>query len=282
MTTSSYADSLGISGTGLVLLRDLIHERTGIFYENGRSYLLVDKVSPLIVSRGLTSLLDYYYVLKYDAQADAEWQRLMDALSVPETFFWRSVDQIDALTDILVPRHFAQPGAKPLTIWSAACSTGEEPLTIAMSLNEKGWFNRAPIEIIGSDASPAAITTARQGEYRERSFRNLPPVLRAKYFSEGANNRWRASPAIHSRIRWANANLTSESEIKSFATADVIFCRNVFIYFSETAIMNTLKSFYKLMPSPAYLFVAAAELSIKLARDFELAEVGGALAYVKR
>ena len=279
---SSYANSLGVSGGGVLLLRDLIHDRTGIFYEDSRSELLLDKVSPLVVERGLSSLLDYYYVLKYDAEAEMEWQKVMNALSVPETFFWRSIEHIQAMVDTLVPRHFSVPGAEPLRIWSAACSTGEEPLTIAMALNEKRWFDRAPIEILASDASSSAIQKARIGVYRERSFRNLSAPIRAKYFMETGDNLWRIAPAIHSKVKWWTANLTVESDIRALATANIIFCRNVFIYFSGKSIARTLSTFYRLMPVPAYLFVAAAELSMKLAKDFELIEIGGALGYVKR
>jgi chemotaxis protein methyltransferase CheR len=279
---SSYADSLGISASGLGLLRDLVHEHTGLFFENGRSDLLMDKLSPLLVDRGITSLLDYYYVLKYDAEADREWRRVMDALSVPETFFWRSVDHVTALVDRLVPEHFARPGAGPLRIWSAACATGEEPLTIALALHEQSWFDRAAIEIVASDASSVAIEKARQGIYRERSFRNLPRQLRDRYFTEVAGGAWQASPVLRSKVKWLTANLAVESEIKDLASANVIFCRNVFIYFSEKSIARTLKTFHELMPPRGHLFVAAAELSMKVAKDFELIEIGDAFAYIKR
>src|SRR4051794_13880398 len=97
-----FAESLGLSGSAFTLLRDLIHERTGLFYDNGKSDLLSDKLSPLVVERGFSSFLDYYYLLKYDAEADREWKRVIDALSVQETFFWREADQVRAVVDVLV------------------------------------------------------------------------------------------------------------------------------------------------------------------------------------
>src|ERR1044071_895369 len=112
-----YSETLGLSGSAFVLLRDLIHERTGLFYENGKSDLLTDKLSPLVIERGFSSFLDYYYLLKYDAEADSEWKRVVNALSVQETFFWREVDQIRAVADVLVPQHFSVPRAQPLKIW---------------------------------------------------------------------------------------------------------------------------------------------------------------------
>jgi chemotaxis protein methyltransferase CheR len=275
-----YTDTLGLSDSAFSLLRDLIHERMGLFYENGKGDLLSDKLSPLVIERGFNSFLDYYYLLKYDAQADKEWKRVMDALSVQETFFWREMDQVRALVEVIVPQYFSTNRAQPLRIWSAACATGEEPLSIAMALNEEGWFKRASIEIYASDGSVAAIERARSGIYRERSFRSLPAHLREKYFTreDGVS---RVSADLHSKIRWANANLMNESEVAIYAVAPIIFCRNVFIYFSESAIRQTVQMFSERMPVPGYLFVAASESLLRLTTRLQFQEIGGAFVYVK-
>ena len=154
------------------LIRNLINERIGMFYDNGKSDLLIDKLSPLVIERGFSSYLDYYYLLKYDASARVEWQNVMNALSVQETYFWREMDPVRALVQTLLPQWHARNTRSPLRIWSAACATGEEPLTIAIALNEAGWFERAPIEILASDASTKAIERAVRGVYKERAFRN--------------------------------------------------------------------------------------------------------------
>jgi chemotaxis protein methyltransferase CheR len=264
-----------------ILLRDFIHERTGAYYESDKRNILMDKLSPRLSAHGFESFLDYYYLLKYDTAADEEWKYVINALSVQETFFWREIDQIKALVDVLVPQHFTDYPHKPLKIWSAACASGEEPLTIAIALNEAGWFGRAPIQIYASDASPSAIAKAIQGLYRERAFRNLPPTLKAKYFQEESGY-WRISPEIHSRIHWETANLVVETEIKPLAAVPIIFCRNVFIYFSDRAISKTIQLFNAAMPTPGYLFVGVSESLLKLTADFELQEIGGAFVYVKQ
>ncbi len=275
--------SLGLTGGADRLLRDLIHERTGLYFDNGRGDILTDKLAPLVVERGFASLLDYYYLLKYDEAARDEWLNVMDALSVPETYFWREMDQVRALVEWVVPRWFAAPGAGPLKIWSAACATGEEPLTIALALKEAGWLGRVPIEIRASDASTAAVAKARRGIYRERSFRNLPAHLRDKYFTqEGATKTWRLNANVHGAVEWRVANLMNEAEVAPLAAAHVIFCRNVFIYFSDQTISRTVRSFAANIRPPGYLFVAAAESLLKLTTEFELQEVGSAFVYVRR
>jgi chemotaxis protein methyltransferase CheR len=275
--------SLGVTGGADRLLRDLIHERTGLFFDNGKGDLLTDKLSPLVIERGFTSLLDYYYLLKYDESAQDEWLSVMNALSVPETYFWREMDQVRALVEWVVPRWFAAPGAGPLRIWSAACATGEEPLTIAMALDQAGWLGRVPVEIRASDASPAAIEKARRGVYRERSFRNLSADLRARYFTqEGETKTWRVDARLHAAVEWGVVNLMDEAVVAARAASNVIFCRNVFIYFSDQTIGKTVRAFAAHIRPPGYLFVAASESLLRLSEEFELQEMGGAFVYVRR
>ena len=263
------------------LIRNLINERTGMFFDNGKSDLLIDKLSPLVIERGFSSYLDYYYLLKYDETARVEWQNVMNALSVQETYFWREFDQVRALVHTLLPQWHAEHGSSPLRIWSAACATGEEPLTIAIALNEAGWFERASIEIVASDASSKAIDRAEQGIYRPRALRSLPQHLRDRYFEpKGAD--WRVRSDIHARIKWTIANLIDEEQIAPLAAADFIFCRNVFIYFSENDIRRTVHYFARFIRSPGYLFVGAAESLLRLSTDFTLTEIDDAFVYVKR
>lgn len=263
------------------LIRDLINERIGMFFDNGKSDLLIDKLSPLVIERGFSSYLDYYYLLKYDAAAKVEWQNVVNALSVQETYFWRESDQVRALVQTLVPQWFAKNRGSTLRIWSAACATGEEPLTIAIALNEAGWFERASIEILASDASSKAIERAQTGVYRDRAFRNLPVELRARYF-EPDGSAWRVRSDIHARVKYGMANLMDEAQIAPMAAADFIFCRNVFIYFSESAIGQVVRSFGRYMRPPGYLFVGAAESLLRLTTDFTLSEIDDAFVYVKR
>lgn len=275
------ADVLGLSDDAGTLLRELIHERTGVFFDNGRADLLTDKLSPLVIERGFNSLLDYYYLLKYDETAQQEWRSVMDAISVPETYFWREMDQVNALVNVILPHWETARSSVPFRIWSAACASGDEPLTIAMALNEAGWFERLPIQIHASDGSEQAITRAREGLYRERSFRSLPVDLKHRYFVPADSGRWRVDQKLTHRIHWSVANLQVESEVSPLAAVNAIFCRNVFIYFSDQAVAKTLKNFADKILQPGYLFVATSESLLRLTTRFVLEEIGNAFVYVK-
>ena len=265
--------------TGIeALLRDLIHERTGIFFDSSRYDVLVEKVEPLALERNCYSLLDYYYLLKYEENGVEDWARVMDALSVQETYFWREMSQIRALTEIIVPEWF-QKTSHPLQIWSAACATGEEPYSILIALMEAG-LDGHPIEIRGSDGSQSALEKCRAAIYREKSFRCLPPNLREKYFMP-AGNQWKLRTEIAQRVTFQRANLLATEEISSLSRSPVIFCRNVFIYFSPHAIRQTLATFASRMPAKGHLFVGAAESLLRLTADFELKEMADTFAYVR-
>jgi chemotaxis protein methyltransferase CheR len=223
--------------------------------------------------------MDYYYVLKYSAAPD-DWLKVMDALAVQETYLWREIDQLRAVVDVLVPSLVTAHRGQPLRIWSCACASGEEPLTVAMLLEEAGWFARAPIEVLASDASPAAIDRARKGDYTQRSFRNLPPAMKEKYFV-ARDTRWSVIPELRRRVSYDIVNLVAEDQVARYASAPVILCRNVFIYFSDRSIQRTLSVFERAMPSPAYLCVGVSESLLRRTSVFDLQEIGGAFIYVK-
>ncbi len=260
------------------LLSSLIHDRTGLDFEADRADLLLEKLSPLVHARGCSSYLDYYYLLKYEENGMEDWENLMDALSVPETYFWREHAQITAFANTVVRQWFARTTA-PLRVWSAACATGEEPFSLMIALAEAGWADH-PIEVVASDGSHSALAAARQGVFREKSFRNFPNRLREKYFSPDGEV-WRIRRQIADRVQFRMANLLAPAELAGLADAPVIFCRNVFIYFSAHAIRQTLALFASLMPVNGHLFVGAAESLLRLTVDFELRQIDGAFVYVK-
>lgn len=277
-----HIQGLGLSDTAIPLLRDLVHERSGVFFEAARFDMFAERLAPLVIERGFESFLDYYYLLKYDESAASEWLRVMDALSVPETYFWREIDQVRAVVEVVVPALVKSLRGLPLRIWSVPCASGEEPLSIAMMLDQGGWFERAPIEIHASDASPAAIARAQAGRYRERAFRALPEALKARYFSEDGES-WRPVARLSSRITsWSVVNLMSPEQVAGRAAVPIIFCRNVFIYFTDGAIRSVVDRFADAMPPRGYLCVGASESLLRITTRFDLEEVGGAFMYIRR
>ena len=277
---TSLTQPLALADAPFVLLRDLIVQRTGVLFDDLKRSLLADKLSSLVIENGFSSFLDYYYLLRYDAGAETHWAQLLDKLAVPETYFWRQAEQFLSLADIVAPTHAAAHPGQPLRIWSAACCTGEEPISIAIALAEAGLLDRGKVRIRGTDASALMIQRARAASYGGRSFRQLPQAMRDRWF-EPDGDRWRPVERIRAAVEYDVANLARAEEIASFAQVDVIFCRNVFIYFADDAIRAVARTFGENIAADGYLFLGASESLTRLGVDFELAEVGGAFAYVR-
>jgi chemotaxis protein methyltransferase CheR len=279
MPASTDAYTLSVPDGVPVLLRDLIHERTGLHFEPEHFDTLLGKLRDRALHHGCQSYLDYYYILKYEERGPEEWLRVMDAFSVQETYFWRELAQITALTSTVVPQYFKASSSR-LRIWSAACASGEEPYSIVMALLEAG-LGHLPIDVVASDASEAALEKAGRGVYRERSFRALPLELQQKYFTRVSEG-WKLVPDVARRVTFHRVNLIAANEAGPLASAPVIFCRNVFIYFSPDAIRRTIALFAARMPAGSHLFVGASESLLKLTTDFELREIDQAFVYIRR
>jgi chemotaxis protein methyltransferase CheR len=252
-------------------LRDLIHERTGLFFPDGRIFESLEaRLSALLEKSGCASASEYYRLLE-ERPDSPHWLNLIAALSKPVSSFLRASAQMKVLVNILVPRLLVKNDAGPIKIWSAGCATGEEPLTMAMALADAGWFDRAGIEIYASDASFTAIEKARAGVFQEHRVRYLAPDLRDKYFiPEG--EAWRVKSGLHARIRWSLVNLINEAEMAELAASHIIFCRNVFIYFSDFSIERTLRLFGKYMPIGGYLFTDEGNHFTSLITGIEIFE----------
>lgn len=242
----------------LYLLRDLIHERTGLFFADGRVMeSLESRLSLLLENSPFASFSEYHRFLR-DQPESGEWLDLIAALSKPVSSFLRHTERARILADTVLPRFFENEKPTTLKIWSAGCATGEEPLSIAMALSDAGWFDRADIEIYASDANHAAVEKARAGVYSEIRIRYLSPERRDRYFAR-VDDGWQAVPELQERVRWSVANLMNENEVAGFAGSHIIFCNNVFIYFSDGAICQTLKLFGKYMPAGGYLFTDSGD-----------------------
>jgi chemotaxis protein methyltransferase CheR len=276
---STLTPPLAIPDGSAELIRDLVHEKTGIYFDRDHLGLLIDKLRPLIQRLGCRSLIEYYYILKDRPEYFQDWRRVLDALAVPETYFWREMDQIHALTRSVAPEWFSKT-EDALRIWVGACSTGEEPYTIAIALEEAG-LGRRPVQIVASDSSEAALDKARIGIFRERSFRAMAPEIREKYFRQ-VRDHWLINPDIISRVRFERVNLVMRTETGELARSPIIFCRNVFIYFSQEMVRRTVRQFAERMPPGGHLFVGASESLLNLTNDFELKEISGAFVYVRK
>lgn len=275
-----YSDSLSMTENTFLMLRNLIMEKTGIYFEEGKKELLADKLSDRVLERGLNSFMDYYYLLKYDKDAPEEWHTVLDLISVNETYFWREFDHIETMIRRIIPEFVKNNPARPLKIWSAACATGEEPLSILMALDSSGWLGKVRTELLATDGSRQVIEKAKEGLYRERSVRLLNDDMRSRYFDK-EDSRWRVKPKLHGMIKWGIINLSDPVQRNSVPEQNIIFCRNVFIYFHDDVIRRIVNDFHSRLSSPGYLFTGFSESLFRIKNSFELVEMDKTFIYKK-
>jgi len=266
--------SLPLSPQVFAILSALVEERTGLHYDLHELSLFAERVSGRATERGFESLLDYYYFLRYDDAAAAELALLVDALVVNETYFFRELSPLKVVVNELVPPLLAR-GTRP-RIWCAACSSGEEPLTLAMLLDEAKILDQ--VTIVASDISARVLAQAKDGVYRRRSLRSLPPGVLGRWL-EGDENGVRVAPHIARAISWRRVNLVDEREPLELGTFDLIICRNVLIYFRDQTIEKVVERFWQQLEPDGHLVVGASESLLRFKVPFACHEQGGAFFY---
>jgi chemotaxis protein methyltransferase CheR len=278
--------ALPLSPQVFAILAPLIEEKLGIAYSPDDRDLLAGKISTRAVQAGFESLLDYYYFLRYDPAGPDELAALADHLVVGETYFFRELDALEATLDrIVIPRLGAAPRtSRPLRIWSAACATGEEPLTLAMLLDERGLLDRA--EILATDLSARALHAAKEGRFGPRSWRR--PELHAaarRHLVPQPGGGYRVTPALVAGIRWRRLNLVDPKAVAAMAAEfgpfDLILCRNVLIYFNDATVRPVVHSLGEALRGGGVLLVGVSESLLRFGTALECQETAGAFYYEK-
>lgn len=265
-------------------IRDLVHEKSGMFFDENKLYLVRNRLVRRLASLGINSFKDYFYHVKYD-NSQVEFNHLMDALTNNETSFFRNEPQLLSFSDEVLPeikkRKIDNGEPRNLRIWSAGCSTGEEPYTLAILIAEKfgsteGWN----IEIMANDISEEALKRSRRGEYSGLTLRNVKPTLLARHF-EKHGDAYRIKPDIKGLVKFAHLNLNDQIKMSINTNFDVIFCRNVMIYFSEEAKKKLVRSYYNALRPGGYLYVGHSETLHGISKAFKLVYLKNALVYSK-
>ena len=283
------------------LIRDLVSERLGIWFGPESRSSLARRLRERLDVRGLTSFADYYQLLKYSPLASEEWDEAGDLLTTHETYFFREDYQLRAFQQELLPMLAAKPRRR-IQVWSAGCSTGEEAYTIAMLILESGLFDPAQgweLRVYGSDLSKKCIAAARRGIYGPASFRATSDEARAKWFlphgapSEQAACTERAparapgvqhygvAPAVRGLCHFAQMNLLDEERTHLVGRCDVIFCRNVVLYFDAAARRRVIEMFYERLVPGGVLLLGHAESLLNVSTAFELLHLKEDLVYRK-
>jgi chemotaxis protein methyltransferase CheR len=269
----------------LVRIRDLIYQVAGIFHPDNKLRLLQDRCGRRMKELKMQTLREYLDRLTIGPVRQTELVALLNDIAIGETCFFRNQQQLDALRHIVIPnilRVKSQLPQRRLRIWSAGCSTGEEPYTLRMSLLDEahGLLKDWSIEILATDLNERSLAHAKEAVYGNYSTRNLTPAYRSKYFLP-QGDRLQVRPPARSNISFSRLNLSDDARMTFMKSMDAIFCCNVLIYFDLASKRRVIQHFFNNLLPHGYLFLGRAESLFGVSEDFRLVHLPGATAYVK-
>ena len=280
------------------LLRDLVSERLGIWFGPEQRSSLEWRLRDRLSVRGLSSFADYYQLLKYSPLGAEEWDEAGDLLTTHETYFFREDYQLRAFQHELLPM-LAEKPRRRIQVWSAGCSTGEEAYTIAMLILDSGLFDTTQgweIRVYGSDLSKKCIAAARRGAYGSASFRSTTEEAKEKWFAPlvqpsspmvappvltSSTQLLGVAPTVRSLCHFTQMNLLDEERTQLVGRCDVIFCRNVVLYFDAAARRRVIEMFYERLVPGGVLLLGHAESLLNVSTAFELLHLKEDLVYRK-
>jgi chemotaxis protein methyltransferase CheR len=268
--------ALALSPQVFAILSALIEERTGIHYGLEDRVLLAEKLERRVLERGLDSLLDYYYFLRYDAGAAAEFPELVETLVVNETYFFREAAALEVVVDSLVPE-LVRAGVRP-RVWCAACATGEEPFTLAMLLDAAGLLDETTL--VASDISARALARAREGTYVRRSLRALPLEAARRWLVPVADG-MRVERRIVDAVDFRRVNLIDQASVAALGQFDLVLCRNVLIYFADATVETVVATLSRALRPNGRLIVGASESLLRFESGLACEERAGSFFYRK-
>jgi chemotaxis protein methyltransferase CheR len=275
------ADQIRLDATEFRLLRDLFNQHSGIQLGPEAKAVMERRLRERLDVLGISSFGEYYQLLRSHARGRAELEEAIDLITINETYFFREEYQLRALKQEILPILFKGPNErKRVSIWSAGCSTGEEVYSIAVAAHESSIASGREVRIFGSDISRRCVAAARRGVYGPSAFRATAPDLRRRYFidkPDGAH----VIDEIRAMCQFGQLNLLDSSRSAIVGRVDVIFCRNVLIYFDDASRRRVIETFYERLTPGGFLLLGHSESLLNVSTAFELVHLREDLVYRK-
>jgi chemotaxis protein methyltransferase CheR len=271
--------ALALSDSEYRMFRDLFKRVCGLWFGEDARLLLEKRLARRVRQLELPSFAAYHYLLRKELTAEEEIAAVIDELTTNETYFFRERNQLRALIEEIVPELIARRGG-PVNVWSAGCSSGEEPYSIVMMALDAGLRPGIDLRVHASDISRRCLARAREGQYRPASFRETPPATRARYFSE-KDGLSTLTPDVRRHVLFTRMNLLEPARFALLGALDVVLCRNVIIYFDRDTKRQVIESFSERLGPGGYLLLGHSESLIHVTSAFELAHLRNDLVYKK-
>lgn len=260
-------------------LCEFIYRRTGMIFTEAKRYYVQRRVNDRMAATGATSFASYFARLRSDVKGEVE--QFINAFTVNETYFYREDHQLSCLTsDILPARTKGKRKGDAVRIWSIPCSTGEEPYSIAMWLLDN-WaqVDAFDVEIVGSDIDTRALEAAEAGVFGKRALMRLTPESISRYFTDLGDERWAILDELRQSVRFTPVNLVEPAETRAHGQFDVIFCRNVLIYFDDVSRRIAAENLFENLAPGGFICLGHTESMSRISPLFEVRRYADAIVY---
>ena len=263
-------------------LGDLIYEMTGIHFQDNKTYLLESRLLPRLKACRCQTFESYLNYLRFDAYRDREVTELYTVITTNETYFFRDEAQLESFMKVMIPEVMKMNAAtKQIRIWSAACSTGDEPYTLALLLRDYPPLNGWSIDILATDISENVLNIARAATYSSHSLRKVPPAMIAKYFT-GKKEQQTLVPQVKDMVRFMNVNLYDRPRLKLVRGIDIVFCRNCLIYFDDKAKAQIVSDLRDALRPKGFLMIGFSETLHDKTGHFRAIHAGRSVIHEKQ
>lgn len=271
-----------ITDTDFQKFREFFYRKTGIQFDDTKRYFVDKRLVERIELTGADNFRQYFVGLRFEADGK-EMQALVNAMTVNETYFFREQYQFECLVNSIMDEVASRrkPGQR-IRIWSIPSSTGEEPYSIAIYLLER-WpqINQYDVEILSSDIDTQVLEAAHRGIYSPRSVANLPKAYLAKYFTELKDGNWQLSTDVTDAVEFSRVNLSDINDTRRFRDIDVIFCRNLLIYFDDISRRVAAEAMFDALRPGGFVCLGHSESMSRISSLFAVRRFPDAMVYQK-
>lgn len=273
------AEPITITTDEFQKLAEFLYRRTGMVFSEAKRYYVERRIIDRMAATSNRSFASYFMFLRSETRREVE--HLINAFTVNETYFYREDHQLECLSRDLLPELVRSKRAgEPVRIWSAPCSSGEEPYSVAMWLLEN-WpqVDAYDIEIVGSDIDTQVLEAAATGIYGRRALMRLPADIVAKYFRQLDEQRWQILEDLRQSVQFSRVNITEANETRPHGRFDIIFCRNVLIYFDDESRRIAAENLFENLLPGGYICLGHTESMSRISPLFEVCRFSDAIVY---
>jgi chemotaxis protein methyltransferase CheR len=259
-------------------LCDFLYRRTGMVFADSKRYYVQRRIDERMAATKSESFGSYFARLRSDVGAEIE--HFINACTVNETYFYREGHQLQCLTADLLAERTKDKRDGAIRIWSVPCSTGEEPYSIAIWLLEN-WpqVDTYNIEIVGSDIDTNVLESAKAGVFSKRALMRLNPAIVEKYFKKLDDEQWLILDDLRGSVQFSKVNLVEADETRAFGQFDVIFCRNVLIYFDDSSRRAAAENLYENLAPGGFICLGHTESMSRISPLFDVRRYADAIVY---